>query len=424
MAVGYRHPGLFLLGWLLFWAGVPLGGACLLGVLLLILHWYLDERARKVSPSLRAGQTIPQTNICFWLAVIFAVSGVIGARANGLGLAMLSAVGVLVPMVFGLVIVRKHVEVLAAVDGSWLVRMMWPSLVSAGVHAVWALEKFWSSGERATTILAPNGVGTVMLLGLGVGWACIRAWSDRYKELLLAYGLVMAGGAVASGSRGAWIGIAALVLSVVPRAVRYVMGSDRRRVWFGMVGALVCVAGLAINGSRWVEEIWRVFADAERNRGRIYIYKAAWAIFRDHPWFGVGLGTFWLNWEAYRSPDLAGMPGVSHAHNLVLHLLAETGLVGTTLFVTLLGMVAVAGWKARRWVSTPVWVLFLTLGAWLIREQVDVTIGNVANALAFWSLAGLVTGSAGQAGRMRGAAGESPDIGPRTYQRRNVTKPS
>ncbi|WP_312854398.1 PglL family O-oligosaccharyltransferase [Paludibacterium denitrificans] len=71
----------------------------------------------------------------------------------------------------------------------------------------------------------------------------------------------------------------------------------------------------------------------------------AWEVFKANPWFGVGLGGFgsqsvWM--EAY-----LGLPKVpeswlfTQSHNLIFQLLAETGLVGTS--VVVIGLIACTG---------------------------------------------------------------------------------
>lgn len=61
---------------------------------------------------------------------------------------------------------------------------------------------------------------------------------------------------------------------------------------------------------------------------RLLLIDQAWNLFRQHPWLGAGWAEFsWYNFtvtEAY--PSLKGL--WHHAHNLVLQLLAETGIVG------------------------------------------------------------------------------------------------
>jgi len=82
-------------------------------------------------------------------------------------------------------------------------------------------------------------------------------------------------------------------------------------------------------------------------RGALWTH--AWAMFRAHPWLGVGWGEF--GWAQFEQIEAVGVTVEMslHAHNAVLDLLAKTGAVGT------LGVALVlAGWlwrvvRARLW---------------------------------------------------------------------------
>lgn len=101
--------------------------------------------------------------------------------------------------------------------------------------------------------------------------------------------------------------------------------------WFGLplgnVGSGVdrMMAG-GFGSRRWVE------------------WQKAWQVFLDHPLFGVGLGGYAA--ESVRLEVTMGFAGqwseswlFAHCHNLILQLLAETGLLGTAVVVAGLGWV-------------------------------------------------------------------------------------
>jgi len=76
---------------------------------------------------------------------------------------------------------------------------------------------------------------------------------------------------------------------------------------------------------------------------------SAWRVFLDHPFLGVGPGHF----AAYYSNDYGNRLGLveqTHyyrGHNLYLETLAETGAVGFTCFVSILGVTMRGLWKER-----------------------------------------------------------------------------
>lgn len=61
---------------------------------------------------------------------------------------------------------------------------------------------------------------------------------------------------------------------------------------------------------------------------RLILIEQAWLLFKQHPWLGAGWAEFpWYNFSVTESyPSLKGL--WHHAHNLIMQLMAETGLVG------------------------------------------------------------------------------------------------
>jgi O-antigen ligase len=94
--------------------------------------------------------------------------------------------------------------------------------------------------------------------------------------------------------------------------------------WFAGPGTQPVAAG-----ERWMQTI----AADQAQPGvqiRIYLFKEAWAMFARHPFLGAGFGEFaWNLLERGEGFDARNSAMASHAHNLLLELLAETGLIGT-----------------------------------------------------------------------------------------------
>jgi O-antigen ligase len=87
---------------------------------------------------------------------------------------------------------------------------------------------------------------------------------------------------------------------------------------------------------------------------RLFLWWAAWAMFRDAPLLGHGPHTFVLRYQSYmpQSPLPAWLPVdtrlVSWAHNLYLETLAEQGIIGAAALGWLLTCGVVAAWKTQR----------------------------------------------------------------------------
>lgn len=69
---------------------------------------------------------------------------------------------------------------------------------------------------------------------------------------------------------------------------------------------------------------------------RLHIWQIAWQLFQQSPWLGQGFGQF--DWGYFQAEQPIAELGnrVEHAHNLILHLLAELGLLPALLVIGML----------------------------------------------------------------------------------------
>ncbi|MFI3246753.1 MAG: O-antigen ligase family protein [Ferrimonas sp.] len=174
----------------------------------------------------------------------------------------------------------------------------------------------------------PNDLALVLLLPFSFALAAVankpeqmaRLW--RWAAAICTLLLFMA--MLATQSRGGLLGIAAVSATVLH--CRYTLP---RWVW-GLLPLfllmLMTLAGIAERQSGGVEES----GVDESAMGRLYAWQAAWFMMLDHPFFGVGLDNFYVNYFFY-SPHWDGR---NHAvHSSWLQVLAEVGLPGFLLFV-------------------------------------------------------------------------------------------
>lgn len=161
---------------------------------------------------------------------------------------------------------------------------------------------------------------------------------------------IILSGIVASLSRGAWLGVGVAALTVA-----LLLGPLTR-----ILVAIAACAGIAVllgGQAGIVPENFRSrisesaeqlqpfdvrnvtitdenFASAER----VAHWQAGWDMYQDHPALGVGAGNFNARFEEYSvREEFRNSQG--HAHNYYIHTLAETGLTGLLVYLTLLGSV-------------------------------------------------------------------------------------
>ncbi len=165
--------------------------------------------------------------------------------------------------------------------------------------------------------------------------------------ILLGSAAIMLGGILISFSRGAWIGVAAGVAITVLVAIR--------RYWPVVVPALpvailVALVGLTLLAPDTLTE--RVSSIAEEARPfdassipitpenfavveRMAHWQAGWRMFEDHPLTGVGTGNYNANYPDYFVRE-SFIISQGHAHNFYIHMLAENGIVGLAIYLTLI----------------------------------------------------------------------------------------
>lgn len=193
-------------------------------------------------------------------------------------------------------------------------------------------------------------------------------WPQALADLvpLVVYPVATGGialGLLASWSRGGWLGmVAGLAVVVALRSRRAALVSAllafllAAAVVLGVIGALPPSISQRFQG---VQTSWTLFLRPVELRSievtgenfalveRMAHWWAAYAMWLDSPWTGVGVGNYPVAYEVFRMPGWKEPLG--HAHNILLNVMAETGLVGLVTYVLLWGWVFFYGlWSLRR----------------------------------------------------------------------------
>ncbi|WP_158537606.1 O-antigen ligase family protein [Bradyrhizobium sp. MOS003] len=155
------------------------------------------------------------------------------------------------------------------------------------------------------------------------------------------------------------------IVPLLMLAAAFAVTRRGRQRWLAL-SALALLAGL-IAATIWFRYEELTSASRESfatmfSLGRTYIWQGAFDAWTGRPWWGLGPGVF-----QFLTPDFTGgrfLRGELHAHNLVLGILSETGMMG---FIAMTGLFMTLGWPAlsarsgkarRRWALTWLVVLF------------------------------------------------------------------
>ena len=236
------------------------------------------------------------------------------------------------------------------VDATWIVAAL--AIIVLAVHVIsWRLDE----GLNQITL----HVKTVAWLGkLQIAWVfnlfapilLARCISERRTLVSLLNGTAWAAAGVANYLLFARMGLLIFVLSALLVFAMNTASRRRRLVLAGVVAVAGTVLAVATIG--WSTYLAATF-DPARNPGirmRLEVYEEAWRLFRAHPVVGIGIGTF--DTVAYEVPGTGANLDFRekgwHAHNVPLHILTETGVLGLAawlfLWYTILRALAVA-WK-------------------------------------------------------------------------------
>jgi O-antigen ligase len=159
---------------------------------------------------------------------------------------------------------------------------------------------------------------------LGVAVAMLRA--GNRQQWLLPAAIILALGAVSTGSRGALV-IVALYLGIS-------FLTSRRITAFGVLTIVAIVASLPTT----IPTLKRLAVGSLLSDPRLLLWPLAFRHFLQQPLFGGGFG----DWEAWLEPRLhtVGIVQVLPPHNLILQLLLWGGIAALGLFVVLIVVVA------------------------------------------------------------------------------------
>ena len=335
-----------------------------------------------------------------WAVALVAGAAISAAAAADRGAAV-KQVGVLV---FGLLLAFTVVAVVERLEDLRLIEraivLLGGAICAAALPGAGDLQASYAGAvvdNRATSVFVdPNELGAfaavVLVVACGLGLAASRRWE---RALAGAGGALALAALLLSLSRGAWLGA---VVGIAGVAV--LLPEARRRIGRIVVAALVAAAVLLALAPGSPAKV------AEERLGTLTSPSAtpdelrprAWHLAGDlivaHPLLGIGPGGFTA------AADLAGrgeVSGAAHAHDVVLTVGAEGGLVGVVLLAGFAISLGAATWRRLRAASGPhaaeAGLLAGPAAALLVfvgQGFVDFTFRNSGILLLAWVLVGLL----------------------------------
>ncbi len=231
--------------------------------------------------------------------------------------------------------------------GAWIAAAVVVSLIGLAGYVERAVVVAGGVARLRSVYYSPNEAALLLVRVWPLAASIALAGRDHWRLPALGAVIVMLLALLLTFSRGAWLlgvpaGALALAL-LVPLISFSPPAHDRVPGWMGWL-------------ARWPRGLWITLVAAGAglvwvSRGgdtalRPEVWRAAWAMWRDHPWLGVGLDGFQWVYPRYMALSAWREPLLYHPHNLVLELGTWMGVGG------LLAMSAVVYAWARLWWAT------------------------------------------------------------------------
>ncbi len=203
---------------------------------------------------------------------------------------------------------------------------------------------------RAHAFVHPVVYGQQMALA-ALGGACVLLRPGerdaRERVLVVSFTALAAVALVLSQTRMALFAAAAGFAAVAllePRARRWSLPA------LAVVAAAAFAWEVLPTGGRTLSSLFH-YDPASPHQTRWTLWDAAWRMFLDRPWTGVGPGGFHRRFTSYHAGPLDGELSWGSAHSLYFHQLAERGVAGAAALLVLLATLAARAVRASR--TTP-----------------------------------------------------------------------
>ncbi len=268
----------------------------------------------------------------------------------------------------------------AARESTGRIRQLW--IAVAVMVAANGLVRLKFEPEFLSTLGNWDFLGVYLAASLVVGISIGGTWTLLGSLILLAAMLFCR-------SRGAWLALGAVaVLWFLRFGDRFV-----RRWQARAIVVLLALMIVSLSGWSYVREQWQIDV-------RPLIWKGTVSMIAARPLLGHGLGAYVAVYPQYRLPQYFLRPKstnvTDHAHNELLEVAAEQGLVGLAATLWLWGMAVWCGLRASRQSDgserRATLGLLAAMLVFMLHGLVDVDLRHLPNQSLLWLLMGWLVG--------------------------------
>jgi O-antigen ligase len=235
--------------------------------------------------------------------------------------------------ILSIVLVARFAKSQKQVD-SFILAYVLGSVVSvAGIFLSYIVGQhyFRDAIRYSASGLDPNDLGVILSLSIPMTWyLIIKHKNQAVKAALMIYSLLCIFTIILTASRGAFLALLVALL-VIPWT--FLKMSTRVKIFFGLSIIILAYCILFFVPQNTMNRVLQIPNDLQTTdlNERTVIWSDAGKVFVQHPYFGVGAGGFKTAVGKYME-----VPAV--AHNTLLSILTEEGVVGAAIFFMILAM--------------------------------------------------------------------------------------
>lgn len=210
------------------------------------------------------------------------------------------------------------------------------------------------------------------------------SFEKRLKEVASFAVVSVLVGLLCNKSRGAWL----TELIVVPVATfRYL--KQNKRYLIVVIALFLGIVGFMASNPTYVHRVKSITNTTTdgSNTGRIWTWKSAKEMVRDHPGTGVGIGRFRVKYiEKYKSEQ--EKQNLPHAHNNFLQVSAESGFIGLAGFLYFAAYYLYRSIQSYSKNKNPYDILYFTtfFGYICLFGQIEYSLGDSTGTRIMWFL--------------------------------------
>ena len=235
--------------------------------------------------------------------------------------------------------------------------------------------------EQATRLKGifghPMTLAGFICISMPIACAYLFDWKQKISCLVISAVLFFTFfvGLLLNGTRGAWLAVA---LSVLMVGIWFSIKSWRKSVFLVLICAATAIT-FSTNDRFEQRAASIVSTTFQSNTERLCMWQSAWNMFKDHPFFGVGVGKYAQKYrEEYILPQ-AKERLQKHAHSNIFHMLGQSGSVGIIGFMTLFfGIFYFAATRIFKYRSPYAMLLFVCTSSFFVQGLTEYNFGNSA----------------------------------------------